>query len=308
MEFRQIRYALAVAKERSFTRASAKLNISQSAVSEQVKLLEEQLGFNLFVRTGRGIEPTERGRLFLYEAERVASELLNLRDMARRLNGIGGESLIMGITSGVAQILLPRMFSDRNFPPSLHLEVKTAPTRQIFDELHEDKLDLGIAADVGSDRVPSGLVALPLIEIEMQLIFLPGHRFADSKKPVAIHQLRDEPIIMNELSVGYGQLVSTILNDITTQPRIRAIVDNVETIKVMVQSGAGIAIIPGGAAALEEKSGLLKSRPIASSPTLKISAYRSRRMLLRKQALLDQILKPIIDLRSAPKTPSRRSN
>ena len=75
MEFREIRYALAVAKERSFTKAAARLNVSQSAVSEQVKLLEDEIGFPLFRRTSRGIELTERGRTFLYEAERVASEV-----------------------------------------------------------------------------------------------------------------------------------------------------------------------------------------------------------------------------------------
>ena len=62
MEFRQIRYALSVAKERSFTAAARRLNISQSAVSEQVHLLEEEIGFSLFRRTPRGIELTEQGR------------------------------------------------------------------------------------------------------------------------------------------------------------------------------------------------------------------------------------------------------
>ena len=67
MEFRAIRYALSVAKERSFTKAASRLNISQSAVSDQVRLLEDEVGFPLFRRTGRGIELTERGRTFLYE-------------------------------------------------------------------------------------------------------------------------------------------------------------------------------------------------------------------------------------------------
>ena len=73
MEFRAIRYALSVAKERSFTKAASRLNISQSAVSDQVRLLEDEVGFPLFRRTGRGIELTERGRTFLYEAERVVA-------------------------------------------------------------------------------------------------------------------------------------------------------------------------------------------------------------------------------------------
>ena len=59
MDFRQLRYALSVSKERSFTKAAKRLNISQSAVSEQVKLLEDEIGFPLFRRTPRGIEVTK---------------------------------------------------------------------------------------------------------------------------------------------------------------------------------------------------------------------------------------------------------
>lgn len=78
MEFRQIRYALSVAKERSFTRASTRLNISQSAVSAQIRLLENEIGFPLFWRSTRGVELTDAGRSFLHEAERIAGDLLNL--------------------------------------------------------------------------------------------------------------------------------------------------------------------------------------------------------------------------------------
>ena len=81
MEFRQIRYALSVARERSFTGAARRLNISQSAVSEQVNLLEHEIGFQLFRRTPRGIELTEPGRTFLYEAERLVGDLMSLTDI-----------------------------------------------------------------------------------------------------------------------------------------------------------------------------------------------------------------------------------
>jgi DNA-binding transcriptional LysR family regulator len=82
LDFRQLRYALSVYKERSFTKAAKRLNISQSAVSEQVKLLEEEIGFELFNRTSGGIESTDRGRTFLYESERVMGDLLSLSDSA----------------------------------------------------------------------------------------------------------------------------------------------------------------------------------------------------------------------------------
>ncbi len=291
MEFRQIRYALAVAKERSFTKAAARLSISQSAVSEQVKLLEDRIGFALFRRTGRGIEPSERGRMFLYEAERVVGDLMNLSDVARRLSGVGVESLVIGIGSGLAPMLLPRTFPPGSFPANLHLEIKTAPTRVIFDELNDERIDLGIVTEVASDRVPSGLLAVALFELEMALIMPPSHKFAASKGPLDIALLLEEPMIMNELSIGYGQIVSGMFNDLGMRPRIRAIVDNVETIKVMVQIGTGIAIIPADAAKTENELGLLAMRPLAQPRRIVINAYRSRQALSRrKEALVQQII------------------
>lgn len=294
MEFRQIRYALAVAKERSFTKAAARLNISQSAVSEQVKLLEGSIGFSLFRRTGRGIEPTERGRMFLYEAERVVGDLMNLTDVARRLSGVGIETLVLGIGSGLAPILLPRILPQDSFPNNLHLEIKTAPTRVIFDDLHDERIDLGISAEVGTDRVPSGIASAPLFNIEMALIMPPSHRFANSESAIDIGLLTHEPIIMNELSIGYGQIVSTMFNDLGIRPRIRAIADNVETIKVMVQAGIGIAIIPCGSADLESRSGLLAIRPVMPARPIMIVAYRSRQALSRRKELhVEKLLGPV---------------
>jgi DNA-binding transcriptional LysR family regulator len=291
MEFRQIRYALAVAKERSFTKAGLRLNVSQSAVSEQVKLLEARIGFDLFRRTGRGVEPTERGRMFLYEAERVTTDLLNLSDVARRLSGIEVESLIMGIGSGLAPILLPRMFPNNGFPSDLHLEIRTAPTRVIFEELHNERLDIGIAAEVDADRVPAGLSGVALFELDMILLLPPGHRLAAIKGAIDIGLLIEEPIIMNELSIGYGQIVATMFNDLGMRPRIRAVVDNVDTIKVMVQTGIGISLIPAGAAAAEAKLGLLEVRPISPARRITIAAFRSRQNLSRrKEALFKQLL------------------
>ena len=145
MDYRQLRYALSVYKERSFTKAARRLNISQSAVSEQVKLLEEEIGFELFSRTSGGIESTERGRTFLYESERVMGDLLSLSDTARRLRGSLSDTLTIGMGSGMAQIFIPRIFADlKSALPGVRLDILTAPTKNIFNELHEERIDAGI--------------------------------------------------------------------------------------------------------------------------------------------------------------------
>ncbi|MDB5505231.1 MAG: hypothetical protein JWR89_5133 [Tardiphaga sp.] len=288
MDFRQLRYALAVSKERSFTKAAKRLNISQSAVSEQVKLLEEEIGFELFTRTSRGIESTDRGRTFLYESERVMGDLLSLTDTARRLRGALADTLTIAMGSGMAQIFIPRLFDDlKNNLPGIRLEILTAPTRNIFTELHEERIDAGLAIESDPERLPAGLVFDRLIDAEMALILPPKHPLARSKQPVDIGRLLAEPFIMSELTVGYGQVVLSLFTDLGIRPNVLAVVDNIETIKMIVQSGGGIAIVPRACAANEVALGLLKAMSIAPARNVAFSLFRRRQpMSRRKEAAL----------------------
>lgn len=284
MDFRQLRYTLSVYKERSFTGAAKRLNISQSAVSEQVKLLEEEIGFELFLRTSRGIEATDRGRTFLYESERVIGDLLSLSDTARRLRGSLGDTLTVGMGSGMAQIFIPRMFADiKNDLPGVRLDILTAPTKNIFNELHEERLDAGIAIESDPDRLPAGLVFDRLIDAEMVLITHPKHALARSKQPVDIGRLVAEPIIMSELTVGYGQVVLSLFTDLGIKPNILAVVDNIETIKMIVQSEGGLAIVPRACAENEVALGLLRALSITPARNVVFSLFRRREPLSRRK-------------------------
>ena len=281
MDFKQIRYAVAVAKERSFTRAANRLNVSQSAISEQVKQLEEQVGFPLMSRMGSGVEMTEKGRVFLYEAELVANDLTYLLDVARRLRGVAVDKVSLGLISGLGQIILPKMFSSGGMSENVQLEIRTAPTRVIFSELHKGRLDIGIAIEVDPDLVPSGLTVKRLLEVELVLITPPDHPLAAERTPVDIGLIMNEPLIMSELSVGYGMAVLTMLHNLGVRPPIRAVVDNVETMKVLVQSGVGLALIPAGAADNEANLGLIKVLPFTPTQRLSIGSYTPRRRLSR---------------------------
>jgi len=284
LDFRQLRYALSVSKERSFTGAAKRLNISQSAVSEQVKLLEEEIGFELFHRTSRGIESTDRGRTFLYESERVMGDLLSLTDTARRLRGALSDTLMIGMGSGMAQIFIPRMFADlKRDLPGVRLEIMTAPTKNIFNELHEERIDAGIAIESNPDRLPAGLIFDRLLDAEMALITHPRHALARSKQPIDIGRLVTEPFIMSELTVGYGQVVFSLFTDLGIRPNILAVVDNIETMKMIVQAGEGIAIVPRACAENEVALGLLKALAIAPARNVSFSLFRRHEPLSRRK-------------------------
>jgi DNA-binding transcriptional LysR family regulator len=284
LDFRQLRYALSVSKERSFTGAAKRLNISQSAVSEQVKLLEEEIGFELFHRTSRGIESTDRGRTFLYESERVMGDLLSLTDTARRLRGALSDTLMIGMGSGMAQIFIPRMFADlKRDLPGVRLEIMTAPTKNIFNELHEERIDAGIAIESNPDRLPAGLIFDRLVDAEMALITHPKHALARSKQPIDIGRLVAEPFIMSELTVGYGQVVFSLFTDLGIRPNILAVVDNIETMKMIVQAEGGIAIVPRACAENEVALGLLKALAIAPARNVSLSLFRRHEPLSRRK-------------------------
>jgi DNA-binding transcriptional LysR family regulator len=284
LDFRQLRYALSVSKERSFTGAAKRLNISQSTVSEQVKLLEEEIGFELFHRTSRGIESTDRGRTFLYESERVMGDLLSLTDTARRLRGALSDTLMIGMGSGMAQIFIPRMFADlKRDLPGVRLEIMTAPTKNIFNELHEERIDAGIAIESNPDRLPAGLIFDRLVDAEMALITHPKHALARSKQPIDIGRLVAEPFIMSELTVGYGQVVFSLFTDLGIRPNILAVVDNIETMKMIVQAEGGIAIVPRACAENEVALGLLKALAIAPARNVSLSLFRRHEPLSRRK-------------------------
>jgi DNA-binding transcriptional LysR family regulator len=284
VEFRELRYALSVAKERSFTKAAARLNISQSAVSEQVRLLEDEIGFPLFRRTSHGVELTERGRTFLYEAERVIGDVLSLSDAARRLRGAPSDTLTIGMGSGMAQIFMPRLFGDlKSILPGVRLEILTAPTKSIFDDLHEERLDAGIAIESDPDRVPAGLVFDRLTGAEMALIVHPQHPLARSRCAVDVGKLVAEPIVMSELTVGYGQVVLSLFTDLGIRPNILTVADNIETMKVIVQSGSGVAIVPRRCAENEAALGVLKVLAITPSRTVALSLFHRRQPLSRRK-------------------------
>lgn len=298
MEFRQIRYALAVARDRSFTKAAHRLNVSQSAVSEQVRQLEGQIGFALFRRIGRGIELTEQGRMFLREAERVANDLKSLDDVARRLSGVGSETLAIGIASGLASSLLPRILCADVIPDNFQLEIRTAPPRILFEELYHERLDLGVAIEVAPDRIPAGLSARRLSDTQMVAVMPSSHHLAVEATPIDLRMLVGEPLIVSELSLGYGQIVSELFEDLAIRPRIRAVVDNIETMKVAVRAGAGIALIPAGSADNELRLGELVARALLPHRDLSIVAYRSQKATSNRK---DDVIREIVArLRATP--------
>jgi DNA-binding transcriptional LysR family regulator len=265
MNDRQLRYALSVWRERSFSRAAEKLNVSQPSVSEQIGGLERELGFELFRRTGRGVLVTHKGQTFLRRANQVIDELLDLSDAARELRGGPPVSFAIGFsTSLVIAAVPPTMAALAPLLSKVRIETITAPTRRIQRFVSEERIDAGITIEASARDLPPNVRTERFGRVVIVLAVPPGHRFTRAREPVDLSELADEPLIVHEPDIGYGQQIEAILAGRGLRPNVRAVADDAKTIKLMVQAGAGVALLPRScveADAARESLGVVEVRP-----------------------------------------------
>ena len=248
-------------------------------------MLEDEIGFSIFNRTSRGIQLTDRGRSFLHEAERVYNELLGLSDTARTLHG-SGESFVLGIGSGLAHLIVPQAlagFSEKF--PRVRLEVKISPTRRVYDQLHDERIDAGIAVESEPEKLPAGIVQQRVFESEMVLLLPAGHEFAKDKEPIELEKLTNTPLIMNELSVGYGLIVQSMFDVIGARPNIVGIADNIDTMRVMVENGLGMAILPEACVEPQQKNSQIMVRRLSSTKKIAFCLLRRQRVMPKNREL-----------------------
>jgi DNA-binding transcriptional LysR family regulator len=284
MDLRHFRYASLVAKERSFTRAAQRLNVAQSAVSDQIAKLEGELGFPLFERSGRGIEVTDLGRTFIAEADRILAEVQSLTGRVERLKSLRKETVRIGLGSGTASVfvgrLLPRI--TRLFP-ELHVDILTATTKTVFDDLISGRVDLGVAIQVPDERVPTGLRTEPLLELALAVVTAPDHAIQGNGTGVELAAIASEPLIMYELPVGYGEIVHALYADIGRFPVTAMLADNIETMKAIVARGVAIAIMPAVSAEHEVQLGILSAHALTPQRHVPYALYRRRHLVSERR-------------------------
>ena len=143
MLLRHIRYLKAVAEFGSFTRAAQALHVSQPALSQQIKELEERLGAQLLDRSGRQVRPTDLGSAYLRRARRALNELDEGARAVRDVEDLSVGSVRLGITNAVAVYLIrPLSQRFRARYPSITLSIRVLAQEEIEPMLINDELDL----------------------------------------------------------------------------------------------------------------------------------------------------------------------
>ncbi|HEX4733529.1 MAG TPA: LysR substrate-binding domain-containing protein, partial [Thermoleophilaceae bacterium] len=182
MEVRQLRYLVALADERHFTRAAAREHIAQPALSQQIRRLEEQVGLALVERTTRSVALTEAGELLVARARRILNELDAAQAELEALKGVQVGHVTVGVlhTMGPVDVSLAlALFRERH--PGVELTVREQSSEELAEMLRLDELDLAFLSV--TERVEShGLGLHQLVSEELALVVSPTHRLAGRRR------------------------------------------------------------------------------------------------------------------------------
>ena len=244
IELRHLRYFIAVAEELHFGHAAARLNISQPPLSQQIQILEQQIGARLFARTNRSVSLTDAGKQFLADSRQILSQVEDAAARAARLHhGETGE-LCIGFTSSAPFIkaVSDTLSTFRHRYPDVHIQTRETNTREQIVPLNEGALDLGLMRNT---QLPETLVWERVLR-EPLLAMVPRDHPLASQPGVSLRELAREPFVFFDPHVGTG-LYDDILGlmrryDLT--PVITQEVGEAMTIIGLVAAGLGVSILP----------------------------------------------------------------
>lgn len=284
---RDLELFLALSDERSFTRAALKCNLSQSALSSRIRLLEEGLGVVLFDRTTRAVELTNEGRLFESSARRLHTELSevvdNFRDHAARRRG----RVKIAALPSVCASWLPNVFvTFRQKYPGIELSLVDGLSQLCLDMLRSGEVDLAItsATEAGDD-----LQATLLGTDYFHLVCPVDHPLLD-KKDITAEDLAEHPFVQVARRSSVRQHIDAALHPTVLTTRIE--VQYMGTIAGMVEAGIGIALVPA-LSLWQFRRPSLTSRPVFLpnlSRSLHLLKRRGHAMSPSAQALYEHAL------------------
>jgi DNA-binding transcriptional LysR family regulator len=280
MNDRQLRYAVKVRDELSFSRAAERLLLSQSSISEQVSLLEAELGFALFRRAGRGVEVTQAGRIFLHQAEQILANMAGLHDLGRQLSHGPARRFSVGMSPAIIEVIVP-LVADvlRQTLPDIRLSMTTGMAPQVQRLVMQQVLDVGITIQISAPAAHAALIWEPFAALDIALFVPPAHRLAAVRRPIALAEIAHEPLVMSDPTLGYGALVQSMFADQGVQPNIVSIADQTNTLKMMVRAGVGVGILPAITAREEVEAGHLRQLALRPSRTVSLCIVRSAKAL-----------------------------
>jgi DNA-binding transcriptional LysR family regulator len=256
MDTRQLAAFCEVVERRSFSEAAARLGVTQPAVSQQVRGLEQRVGTQLLDRSGRRVEPTEAGlRLYRGAQKLLALEEQLFEDVGRTDAPLHG-TLEIGASTGPAAIVVPLLLCEfQRGNPELRVELSVFDTQSVVELVAERRLELGI---VGAARRHRSVAFEPFFRDEVILACPPGHPFAG--RTVALADLHEGPLILMQRGAGVRQMVEDELRRSgrrMSEFEAPLELGLQESVRSAVQAGYGVAFISRRAVETDLAAGTL---------------------------------------------------
>jgi DNA-binding transcriptional LysR family regulator len=268
---------LAVAEERSFSRAAARLHRTQPAVSQAIAKLEGELGEILFERSSRDGTLTDAGEVL----REYAAKLLNLRGEAEgaltELRALHRGRLNLAANEYTCLYLLPLLDEFRRQNPRIKLAVQRTLASRISDEVLMHSVELGVLSFRPDDAQVKSMV---VYRDELAFVVNPRHSLARAEK-VSIRQLGEQNFIAHNIPSPQRQKVIQAFKRHKTPLQMGVELPSLEAIKRFVEMGNGVALVPGLTVRPELESGALVRVPV---PELQME--RKLRLVYRRQASL----------------------
>jgi DNA-binding transcriptional LysR family regulator len=243
MEFRHLRYFVVVAEELSFTRAAAVLHVAQSAVSAQIRFLEDSVGVTLLERNSRHVELTGAGRTFLQGAKKLIFDLEELTRQTRRIGRAETGHLAIGFIGAQSHEWMPlvlRRFRQK-YPEVEVILTEMVPSVQL-EALLTHRLDLGVVGAIDG-KAPPGL-QIECIAEEEPLVGVPSDHALANRPFVQLSQLKDEGFILTsrENAPSYRSWLARLCHRAGFTAKVVQEVDRARTAVQYVAAGFGISI------------------------------------------------------------------
>ncbi|MBC2808549.1 LysR family transcriptional regulator (plasmid) [Rhizobium ruizarguesonis] len=247
MDLRQLRYFVAVARERNFTRAAQTLHIAQPPLSRQIQLLEDELGVPLIIRKTRPVRLTEAGRLFYEQSLQVLGRVEQMQAATRRVGLNQNSVLSIGFVASTLYGGLPSLVRKlRQHAPELDIQLLEMVSVQQIPALKEGRIDIGFGRLRHSDPNVIGTV----LREERLVVAIPkGTSLAQDASPLGVAALAGQKVIVypKEPRPGYADHVLNLLHSHDARPAEVQEVREIQTALGLVAAEAGLCVIPASA-------------------------------------------------------------
>lgn len=264
MELRQLEYFVAVAEEANFTRAAARVHISQSGVSAQVRQLERELGQSLLDRSGRSVTLTDVGAAVLPFARAALDAADNARLAVDQLAGLVHGQVAVGMVNGCAIPVVSQLLAQfHNRFPGVSITLKEHESDRLLASVRNGELDLAL---IGSAGPPTpGVQAALVVDEALVAAVSPAHQLAN-RKTIPIGALRHHPLVSLPRGTGIRAALDAACDAAGFEPQIALEASALPMVAQLGGMGLGVAILPASTARADESTlHVLEIRPRLSS-------------------------------------------